>query len=436
MDVTTVKKLLKDTKREDLIKIIAKLATYDLSGEEWLLEYCSKHGSVSDKSMIIQKKINHYWSIAEKIIDDANDYGGTSDEEEGYDALAVIDELVEQEKTPWEFRRPIVDAMMEQFYRGNSGFEDALVDTCMILCQGKEEKLYLAEALTKGGNYYAGVASSIYLEYGEEEDFVAVKMANLTYGSDYIELANYYKKKKQYAKAISLVEEGLEKLDGRMDEVYEWLFQEYVREKQENKIEMLYKKACKKKWNVDTMVRLMYQYYANDYDKKKEYLIKMLEVCDIGQLRIWFDECKNVLTKEDFSTQSKHLYQVLKKRNLHTYLRVKIDEGYLQEVYEILQAEPMRFYGYGLDAEHSLTKHLADKYPVEICNRYWMECEGLCAKSSKKNYMQAVEILKEIRKILVKHKLKEEWDSAYAAFLEKNKRKSLLMGYIQAQKLH
>ena len=46
----------------------------------------------------------------------------------------------------------------------------------------------------------------------------------------------------------------------------------------------------------------------------------------------------------------------------------------------------------------------------------------------------AVHILVEIKKICKKHKMTEAWKSRYYAFLEKHKRKPLLMGYIQSEK--
>lgn len=434
MDLTTVKKLLENVKRDELIKMIAKLTTYDEKSEEWLLEYCKEHCIDSDKNLVTQKQIQHYWEAAESIINEANQYGGTYDEDEAYNALSMIADLAEKTKTAWGFRRPIVDEMMEQFYLGNSGFEDALADTCMVLCQGKEEKLYLADALGKGGDYYARVAASIYLEYGEEDTFVAVKEKNLHWGSDYIELANYYKKKKQLDKAIGLVEEALKKADGRMDEVYEWLFKEYVRKKQDHKIIELYQKAVKKKWNIDTMTQLMYQYYKDDYVQRRKYLLKMMEVCDSGKLRKWFNECKAVLTEGDFQEESENLYNIFKKRNLHDYLQLRIEEGHVQEAYDTLQGNPQGYYGYGIDTGHNLTRQLVDVYPLEICDRYWKECEMLCSQSNKKNYSYAVNILQEIQLILKKHGYKETWNKEYAAFLERHKRKSLLMGYIKAAK--
>lgn len=433
MKLETLKKVLSNQDKNELIKIIAKLSNYSPDAEEWLLEYCSKNGNVDDANLIARKQIQHYWYIARDIIDDANAYGGTAQEDEAYDALSKIDELVQKNKLSWEFRRPIVDEMLEQFFYGNSGFDDSLIESCEIMCQSKDEKLYLAGELSKSsGGYYVGYAADLYLEYGEEDKFIELQLKNLHYGSDYIHLADYYKKKRQPEKAIKLVEEALGKADGRMDEVYEWLFREYKKKNQEDKILKLYQNALKKKWNLATMVKLMYEYYKADYDKMKPYLLQMMEVCDSREARKWYDECKKNLTEDDFGNVSKMLHKLLKDKNTHDYLQLLIEEGHLGEVLDYLKSNPSLNNSYwGADYDHNLSKQLASAYPVDIINIYWSECERLCVVSNKKNYMRAASILKEIKTICNKKNLQAEWETRFSAFKEKHKRKSLLMGYIK-----
>ncbi|SCW77055.1 hypothetical protein SAMN02910400_02342 [Lachnospiraceae bacterium C10] len=372
MNIDTVKKLLANQERTELYSIISKLSNYSEDAEEWLLDYCSKKGKKSDSSLIVEKQIQHYWSVAEDIIDDANMYGGTYNEDDVYDALDKIDELAKKNKISWECRRDIVDSMLEQFYIGNSGFDDTLIDTCEILCQSKEEKLYLADKISESSSdYYRKYAAGIYLKYGKDETFIELQSKNLEYGSDYIRLADYYKKNKQMDKAISLVEEALKKCNGRLDEVYEWLFKAYKRKKQERKILDLYKTAIKKSRDVSTMTKLMYEYYSENYEKKKPYL------------------------KEHPSR---------------------------------------RDYYFGIDYNHNLTKQLVSKYPKDIVSIYWKECEGLCVTSNKKDYMEATAILKEIKAICQKEGMQQEWSTAFASFLERHRRKRLLMGYVRAEK--
>ena len=73
MDIQTASKLLKNTKREDLVKIISKLSGYSNEANEWLLSYCRKNCE-KEKNIVIQEQIQHYWDVAERIIDEAKDF--------------------------------------------------------------------------------------------------------------------------------------------------------------------------------------------------------------------------------------------------------------------------------------------------------------------------------------------------------------------------
>ncbi len=436
MDLSDVKKLLKNQSNENLLKIIVRLSNYSEDAEEWLLDYCKKNSKTEDTALVAKKQIEHYWQIAEEIIDEANMYGGTNQEDDAYDALSKIDELVKDYKLEWEFRKQLVDGMLEQFFQDNSGFEDSLIDSCMTICQTAEEYLYLAERLESSrSHYYKAFAADLYAKYGREDAFIQLQAQNLRYGSDYIRLADYYKTQKQTDKAIQLMEDAVEHADGRMDEVYEWLYREYIKKSQEDLLLRLYDKALKKKTNAETMARLMYQYYSSDYKKKKPYLLKAMELCDSREARKWFDECRNTLTSEDFHRESDAVYSVLKKKSIQDYLQVRIEEGALDEVLKYLREHPSRgnMY-YSVDQDHKISCQLTKAFPGEICTLYWNECESLCAMTQKKQYMQAVAVLKEIKRIRKQSGMETEWKTEYNAFLERHRRKSTLIGYIRAEK--
>ena len=434
MDKNTINKLLKDTSQDELIEIISSLVSHSTRSEEWLLNYCKQKGDSFNKSLIAKNQIQHYWNEAKEIISLANEYGGTYNEDDAYDALSMINDLCNEAKTDWEFRQRIVDEMMEQFYLGNSGFDDALVDSCMVLCQNKDEMLYLAPKLCNGGEYYAGVAANIFLDCGKEDEYLRIRQANLNCGEDFIELADYLITKNQYNDAIKLVEDALKSANGNMDNVYEWLFKKYAKKKQEDKIMKLYRKSIEKECDVDVMVELMYHYYKDNHTEKKKYLLKMIEVCKAKNIRKWFDECKEVLSKEDFQEHAAHLYSVFKERNLRDYLKLKIEEGNLEEVLNELQNPSTTSFGYNIDCSHELSKQLAEAYPMEICELYWKECEKLCCQSDKYNYINAVNVLKEIHFILKKHQLSNEWNTRFADFLNRHRKKRILMGYIKEEK--
>ena len=436
MDTETAKKLLKETKREELIQMITSMANSSEEAEEWFLDYCHKTGKNKEESLLVQEQISHYWGIAWDIIDDANTYGGTRRESEGYDALYKINELAESCDLPWEFKKRIVDGMMEQFRYGNSGFEDSLIESCRYLCKRGEEKLYLADQLSKSSShFYRNDAADLYLECGEGEKFKALQKENLEYAEDYIRLAEYYKSKGMREEAIRFAEEAIDSAEGRMDELYTWLFKEYEASGQEEKILQLYKKAKKKYRNFDTLTSLLYAHYRDDYEKKKPYLLETAESCADREAGKWYEECKNVLKAEDFREVQDHLLQLLKKKDLGTYLKTRIEEGHPEDALASLRDNAGRqMYWYDdPDRDHEISRLLIKDYPEEIAEMYWKECGGLCLSSNKSNYAHAVVILKELRELCAHYDLEEEWNRRFHAFLEEHRRKRLLMQYIQLQ---
>ncbi len=438
MDLKTARKLLANQSKEGLLRIIVSLSESSDEAEEWLLDYCEKHGEVNEAELLARKQVEHYWNAAEEMIDEANCYGGTSEDEadEVDAALCTIRELAKKHSFSWDFRQSLIDRMLEQADRNNSGFEDALIDACMDLCRTEKEFLYLADRLRDASSaYYRRFAAALFLKYGDEDSFVEIQSQNLEYGSDYIALADFYMKKGQRDKAIRLVETAAQKVDSRLDEVYEWLYKVYRRENQEEKLIHLYENAQSKRWNLDTMTRLMVEYYADDYEKKRPYLLRMPEVCGNGETKEWLDTCRRELTPEDFDKASGRLYALLKKKAPTDYLQLRIDEGCFDEVLEYLREHPNKPGSYWeVDQGHKLSKQLASRYPEEVCRLYWRECEGLCTMTNKKYYAQAVSILKEIRRICSRSHLETAWQTAYASFLERHKRKRNLMGLIAGEK--
>lgn len=183
------------------------------------------------------------------------------------------------------------------------------------------------------------------------------------------------------------------------------------------------------------MTRLMVEYYADNYEKKKPYLLKMPEVCRGKETKKWFDACRNGLSAEDLASESARLYELLKTKAPKDYLQLRIDEGSPDEVLKYLQDHYARPDGYySVDLGHVLSRQLAGLYPEEVCALYWRECEDLCALINKKYYPTAVSVLKEIKAICDKNHMEAEWQAKLAAFTERHRRKKCLMELMAGEK--
>ena len=240
MDATTLKKLIGNLDKKELIKIIGIIANSSDVAEQKLLDYCQKYAVEENKNIIFEKQLKQHWKKAYSIIQMANMYGGCpdSDEEDAYDEMSIMEDLIEKNHDiSWLVRKEVLDELLEQIAEDNSGFTDYMVDLTVKLCYSKEERLYLADFLSmNGSSYYKEFASRIYREIGENQKYLVSRKAQLNYGSDYLDLASYYKQNGNAELALQTVLEGLNKAEGRLDDIYGYLFKYYKKKNNETAI--------------------------------------------------------------------------------------------------------------------------------------------------------------------------------------------------------
>ncbi|MDE7178686.1 MAG: hypothetical protein K2O59_12820 [Lachnospiraceae bacterium] len=137
-------------------------------------------------------------------------------------------------------------------------------------------------------------------------------------------MAAYYKKHDEEETALKTILEGLDKADGRLDEIYEYLFRYYEKNKNEAALESLYEKSEKRNRDQDTIVVLMNQYYQKkgDYAKQKETLLKLLSCCDSRKLYKLYQKCRKELSDVDFREEETAILSMIKKRNLSIYFDI------------------------------------------------------------------------------------------------------------------
>ncbi len=443
MDKDIVKRLIEKFDKQQLQELVFYIVSENVSAGEALIDYCHKKDSktkTENHTFIIEKKVWQHWNKASEIIEEFDMYGGglESDEEEAcYELDAMVKMFEENDELSWLVRKEILDQMLRFVASDNSGFTDYLMDIAHMMCTNKHENIYLADFLIEHGNsYYRGIAARLYLQNGEEEKFVESKKANLEYGSDYLELASYYNKCNDDKTALKIVVQGLEKAEGRLDGIYEYLFRYYEKNKDEVALENLYAKAEKKNRDRDTITRLMYQHYCEkgDYEKKKETFLKLLSCCDTMQLYEMYQKSRTELTADDFGKEEPRILKIIKNRNLQVYFDILIDKNETKEVIEYI-TKHQQYRGWGVDQGHYFSKRLADEYPREIVEMYWKEIGFYVGLGKEKNYTHAVKILKEVRNIMQKNKWTEEWIDKYNAFLEEHRRKKLLLRELEGFKV-
>lgn len=433
MDATSLKKLIGNLDKKELIRIIGIIANSSDVAEQKLLDYCQKYAVEENKNIIFEKQLKQHWKKAYTVIQMANMYGGCpdSDEEDAYDEMSIMEELIEKNHDiSWTVRKEVLDELLGQIAEDNSGFTDYMVDLTVKLCYSKEERLYLADFLSMNGNsYYKEFASRIYRELGENQKYLVSRKAQLNYGSDYLDLASYYKQNGKPELALQTVLEGLNKADGRLDDIYGYLFKYYKRKNDETAICELYQTALKRKRDIDYIAELLYDYYKEkqDYVKQKEMLLNLIQCADSREIKKWYLRCRSELSEQDFIENEQGLLEALKKKNLSAYYDICLEKGKTEEILEYIK-QHLNFWDWQrIDDKHRYSKVLATTYPQDIIELYWKEVKYYINLGKEKNYRHAVSVLREIRQIMKKNKWTEDWNNYYAKFLEENRRKRLLI---------
>lgn len=431
MDNKTLDKLIGKYDKKQLINLIGYMVNTSVTAKQSLLDYCQKNSNPDNHIFIVEKQILQHWNKAADIIQEFDRYGGgrESDEDNACYEIEKIVELLENNIISWESRKSLLDELLEFVASDNSGFTDYLMDIAVIMCNNKEENLYLADYLEKHGNhYYKNLSARMFLNNGEDEKYLESKRAQLKYGPDYLELANYYEKHEDKKQAVKIAQEGLKKADGRLDVIYEYLFQYYKGNQDEMSLEKLYSDAVKRKRDLGKIIELMHDYYKekNNYEKQKETLLEFLKYVSESKLFELYQNCKQELIGDDFFDNEKDILKVIKNRNLSTYFDIILEKGDSKEVLEYI-LHHQNYRGWGIDNGHYFSKRLAGEYARDIVEMYWKEIKFYVGLGKEKNYIHAVGILREIRKIMKNNKWSDEWTNRYSIFLEENRRKKLLM---------
>ncbi len=333
MDKKTVTEMLQDAGKNDLIDIIAKMSASSHKAEKIIIDWC-KNSNPKYQKKAIEMELEGLWQQARTIISEFNAYGGGPEfqEEEACDNLWKMDEIVQEHDISWESRGSILDEMLEEFNIGNSGFDDILIDVASSFCKSREEKIYFADALAKGNNsYYRDYAAHIYQELGDDEQFLQLKIANLRYGSDYVEIAKYYEKAGNRKKQLEYIWTGLEKSTGRLDELIDYAAQIYRKEKNEAELKHLYEFARKTgaDINIAAIAGQIYKYSEKkgDYGSQKKMLLVLLDTCEKSVAKKWFKLCKSKFHPEDWEEEYENILEKIRKKDTKFYLDICMETG-------------------------------------------------------------------------------------------------------------
>lgn len=308
-----------------------------LTTMDWLMKRSCNKADIDTKQVkgaLDESKMWDYWSRAQPTVSSFNEYGGgpPDEEEECYDKLDDLEEIVKKGNISSKARMELMDEVFDEYDTGNSDFEDTLMDICFGLCSSDEEWRYLLKKLKENPSKWKDSLSMEILrkELKDGEGYLEIRKKYLEYGMDFWDLASYYIEQGEKKKAVDIAEEGLEKGQGRMKELLFFLFDHYAQKKDTVSVERVVRTSIDTKNEEREMLDRLFEYYrtTGDYENAKKALTREFEYTKgqgfIPEVRSYelYLKAKGYLKKEDWKILEPRILEKIKEKDTEDYMRI------------------------------------------------------------------------------------------------------------------
>lgn len=427
---------LKSVGSDGLYDIIQNLIVENPDNYRLVLEWfkrkrlCLKDDDTSkEETFVNDELLMEYWENARSIISEFNEYGGgpRDDEEEAYDWLDDILDLIKEGHISTDVKFALLDEGFKEYNIGNSGFEDELMDIFFQLCSSKEEWAYLVEKLEeKPSRWRRKHVMRIQKEYLCDEDaYLKMRLNDLQYGVDYWDLAKFYYKKGNLQKAVETAEEGLIKGKGRISQLLEFLFNYYENNEDTANLERIVQCSFHRKGDEREMLEGLFEYYRkqNDYENAKKALLKGFKYTKgegyVPKVRYYayYNKMKQFLNEMDWKNIEPEILPEIQKKDLISFLRICMDKGRKEEVVRVVLNPPKKQSGFLYEIEYNFDEfadQLKTDYPEEMINYYWQKAYDYIKNGNRMTYQIAVEYLQNVKHIYIDILNKESiWEQRF-----------------------
>ncbi|MCD6578895.1 SWIM zinc finger family protein [bacterium] len=330
--------------KDELIKLLLPYVTNDSDVKVAIFNMLEKRGID-----IYQEKFYELWKEICEAIDNSYDYDTDYQEEDIniYYNLEEISKLFKKGKLSSEIKDEFIDDAIEYAIYDKIGISDDLIESVFKVANCKKDWLRIIERLRgKESRWIKELIMKIYKDHlRDNKNYLKERKKELIYGSDYYDLAKFYKRKKDIKKTIEIAKEGIENGEGRKTELYIMLFEHYKNRDYEEAMKYL-KELFMDEPSLNEYKKLLSfsknkkndAIWAISFFKKKGYYEKLAEI-DLYEKRY-----KNVLdyvmkggvgyfdNKDKYANKLKELYpkKIIQfyKRKVQVYIEQKKRSAY------------------------------------------------------------------------------------------------------------
>jgi len=211
-----------------LAELVRQLAAISPETERTCFEYLRRHVAKTPdaKAEAAAGVVFTLWSEIEPDLAELDEYGGGDYETQDHvgELLYELGEKLKKDAVPRDDRRALLDEVLPFIQSGNAGMDDALYDVAYAACRDDDDLRDLAErfeALAK--DWPIDHARRIYRRLGDRAHYLALRRHRMKYGADYHDLATFHWEQGDRQRALEVAREGLQKAEGRMDELRAFL---------------------------------------------------------------------------------------------------------------------------------------------------------------------------------------------------------------------
>ncbi|MCP3939889.1 MAG: hypothetical protein GY710_00195 [Desulfobacteraceae bacterium] len=209
---------------EVLSELVLELGAGKADIRRKCFDYLKSHGVVSKKlkNKSEGEAIMSIWAELLPDLEELDEYGGGpyGMEDRVWELLYEIIKHLTSKNVDETFRRKLLNFVFPFIKSGNTGAGDVLDELAYAACYTDSELRFLAESLeAMDDDWQTRNARNIYLQIGDHEKYLELRLKYMEYGADYHDLAMFYWKSGEKEKSIQTAQKGLKKAKGRMDEL-------------------------------------------------------------------------------------------------------------------------------------------------------------------------------------------------------------------------
>ncbi|GAK61019.1 hypothetical protein U27_00917 [Candidatus Vecturithrix granuli] len=372
-----------------------------------------------------------YWAVIDRIVKELNDYGMDDEslESVAIDAMDKLNPILLADEGLREEKQAIIEQLLKYYHQGNCGLVDWLYESAEELCSDKSDYEILIASLQKhDSSYHRGLLASLYAAIGDTEAERRALEKDLKYGMDYWRLAEYWYAQGNDERALEIVQQGIERGEGRKDELYDALQRHYEEQQDYSKIfELLQQKIVKKEiggyrnLRQDQTYQSLWKHFASkkDYQRQKTLLDLCLKNKDID-LNL-YKQAEQTLHAEDWQTFHLKLIEILQQQiqgerrsqnrgmggifsgiafmpytsqgAVETFAEIYTHENNTALLFETIKDSIKLLATY--------EKKLLPEFAAAYLEQYRKQIERLIAARGRENYNAAVPYAKTIKRIYV-----------------------------------